>query len=369
MADVEKFMNVEAGDIEKIMGVAVGDIETVMGLGVVTGLAWAGTTAVIFGGWHKLESTGRVSSDYILYKTLASDVSTSEFGQMNTKRCNAKGSGSNGTRALQAGGSVLVSPGTNVRGVEEIDYVTVASTGSTQDFGDLDTPAALGGSDGASNGTVAFFSGGRVSNGGLSYSSDMEYLTIATTGSSADAGDLYTVAQYDHSTSNGDSKYLIMGGYNGSTSNFPLDTVSQHNFHTTNAATDYGQVGVHAIMEGAVVCSATRIVAAGGYNETDGWGVGDEIHYFTLDSGSDSTDDGYVLHTAMASIGGTSDGTRGEFYGGQAGTVVQNEIQKVTIASLGNTADVGDLTNTDSSSGTSYNDAGGVGSPSCQTGT
>ena len=32
MAEVEKFMSVDAGDIEKIMGVETGDIEAVMGV-------------------------------------------------------------------------------------------------------------------------------------------------------------------------------------------------------------------------------------------------------------------------------------------------------------------------------------------------
>ena len=41
MADVEKFMSVEAGDIEKIMGVETGDIEAVMGVEYpASGLAW-----------------------------------------------------------------------------------------------------------------------------------------------------------------------------------------------------------------------------------------------------------------------------------------------------------------------------------------
>ena len=195
---------------------------------------------------------------------------------------------------------------------------------------------------------------------------DMEYITIASTGNGTDAGNL-EAAQDQHATSNGNSKYLIMGGYVGS--GYPLNTVSQHSFHTSNDATDYGQVGAHSFMGTGVVCSTTRVVAAAGYNGTDHWNRGDEIHYFTLDSGSNSTDDGYVLHAAMSEVSGTSDGTRGEFYGGHTGSVVQNEIQKVTIASLGNAADVGDLTNTDSASGTSYTDAGGVASASCQTGT
>ena len=363
MADVKNVMGVSADDIKSIMGVAVDDIKSVVGLDwPASGLAWGGTRAVIFGGWHKLESTGQVTSDYILYKTLASDASTSAFGQMNTKRGQAKGSGSNITRALQAAGDVLVSPGTNTLGVEEIDYVTVGSTADATDFGNADTAAGHGGTDGASNGTLCFMNGGRAG----SRNNDMEYITIASTGNGTDAGNL-EAAQDQHATSNGNSKYLIMGGYVGS--GYPLNTVSQHSFHTSNDATDYGQVGAHSFMGTGVVCSTTRVVAAAGYNGTDHWNRGDEIHYFTLDSGSNSTDDGYVLHAAMSEVSGTSDGTRGEFYGGHTGSVVQNEIQKVTIASLGNAADVGDLTNTDSASGTSYTDAGGVASASCQTGT
>ena len=42
------------------------------------------------------------------------------------------------------------------------------------------------------------------------------------------------------------------------------------------------------------------------------------IHYFTIASGADSTDDGYSVHVVMRKFAGTSDGTRGEFYGGEA---------------------------------------------------
>ena len=362
MADVKNVMGVSADDIKSIMGVAVDDIKTIVGLDwPASGLAWGGTRSVIFGGNGATQYGGKLdTTDYILYKTLASDSNTSTFGQMVTDRDIAKGSGSNVARAVVGGGNKVASE-TTTYGIEEIDYITVGSTGNGTDFGNLVDSAGQGGFDGASNGTLCFFNGGWDG----TRNDDMEYITIASTGNGTDAGNL-EAATNGHSTSHGDSKYLIMGGYLGS--GYPIDTVSENNFHTTNGATDYGSVGVVGMNKAAVACSTARVVCAGGYTALDAWTRGDQIHYFPIASSADSTDAGN-LHTPMFDACGTSDGTRGEFYGGEhVDGVVHNEIQKITIASVGDATDVGDLTSPDFGA-TTYNDAGGVHGSSAQTGT
>ena len=360
MADIEKFMTVSAGDIEKIMGVAVGDIEAIMGFGVVTGPAWTGTRAVIFGA-RTTVSSAAVSLNDMLYKTLASDSNTSDFGDMVTDRSDAKGSGSNGTRLVQGGGTELNS-GTATYGVDDIDYITAASTGAGTDFGNLFNSCAGGGVNGASNATLCFFNGG---NDGAQ-NDDIEYITIASTGNGTDAGNLDAAGNL-HETSNGDSKYLIIGGYIGNTP--PEKSVHYNAFSTSANAADFSD-GVYNTYAAGSVCAVDRVIVGGGTTgTTSAWGYEDEMQYFPVASAADGLDFGDLVENNKH-IGGTSDGTRGEFYGGQnpSGEVFLNRIQKVTIGTLGNASDIGDLTFTGVTA-TSGTEAGGGKEASAQSGT
>ena len=71
-----------------------------------------------------------------------------------------------------------------------IDYITIASTGNAQDFGDMIT-ASEGASGGCSNSMRGVFGGHDVP-GGVN---TMEYITISSTGDSQDFGDLLNTAQ------------------------------------------------------------------------------------------------------------------------------------------------------------------------------
>ena len=67
----------------------------------------------------------------------------------------------------------------------EIDYITIATTGNATDFGDLiaNTNAITAGCASATRGV---FGGGFTG----SYSNVIQYVTIATTGNATDFGDL-----------------------------------------------------------------------------------------------------------------------------------------------------------------------------------
>ena len=63
----------------------------------------------------------------------------------------------------------------------DLQYITIASTGNTTDFGDCNRPTAAPAS--ASNKTKGLFAGGSGRN-------DISQITIATTGNFSDFGDL-----------------------------------------------------------------------------------------------------------------------------------------------------------------------------------
>ena len=65
-----------------------------------------------------------------------------------------------------------------------MEFITIASTGNTTDYGDLFY--AAGNVGGTSNGTRGIFGGGA----GASYINIIQYVTITHTGNAADFGDL-----------------------------------------------------------------------------------------------------------------------------------------------------------------------------------
>jgi len=361
--EIEKVNTIAIADIEKFNGKTDDNMEKINAFeftGVVIP-AWAGTRGLVMGG-----SSATASQNAIQYKTFASDAATTMFGDLNSARDTPKGSGGNRTRVIHAGGRHNPESGSDVHNINIIDYITVGSTGDGTDFGDLHTGQSAGGHDGASNATLLFCNGGYTGSANLN---NMEYLTIASTGNGTDAGDLEQ-GQSNHATSHGDSKYLIMGGYTGSGS--PREEVSTHTFHTSNNASDYGNVGVYAIYGAGTACATDRVVVAGGFTATSGWTAGNQMQYFPVASSADGLDFGDI-HEAGKFLCGTSDGTRGEFYGGIETTsgvdIVQNTIEKITIASTGNTTDVGDMNASDYDVTGFPNENGGIYGGAAQTGT
>ena len=70
--------------------------------------------------------------------------------------------------------------------MKSIDFITIATTGNAQDFGDLTSTVRTG--SGASNATRALYMGGQRSP--ASDSNVIEFVTIATIGNATDFGDL-----------------------------------------------------------------------------------------------------------------------------------------------------------------------------------
>ena len=79
--------------------------------------------------------------------------------------------------------------GTNSGGYNNIiEYITIATTGNSTDFGNLTEGRSSTGQ--ASSETRGLFAGGKYTNGGGSVRNTIDYITIATTGNGTDFGDL-----------------------------------------------------------------------------------------------------------------------------------------------------------------------------------
>ena len=119
--------------------------------------------------------------DVIEYITIASTGDSTDFGNLTLARDPFALASS--TRAVFAGGY-----NNSVQMQNVMDYITIASTGNATDFGDLTRTASQG--CGLSSATRGVFGGGHDS----ANSNIMDYITIDTTGNATDFGDL-TVAR------------------------------------------------------------------------------------------------------------------------------------------------------------------------------
>lgn len=140
--------------------------------------ACSSTTRGIFGGGY---IAGFNVTNTIEYITIASTGNATDFGDLSQARA-ALASCSSSTRGLFGGGT------TGSR-VNTIDYITIASVGNATDFGDLAIdPAKPSILAACSSTTRGLFAGCQAD--GTESSNTIQYVTIATTGNSSDFGDL-----------------------------------------------------------------------------------------------------------------------------------------------------------------------------------
>jgi len=145
------------------------------------------TTRIVFAG-------GRDVGTYyntIDYATIASTGNATDFGDLLIRK-QGVGTVSSSTRACFGGAFESTAGGTVTN---QIEYVTIASTGNATDFGDLTVARYYVG--GMSNKTRGVFAGGDTT------TNVMDYVTIASAGNATDFGDMSTsVSQTNDGTSN-----------------------------------------------------------------------------------------------------------------------------------------------------------------------
>jgi len=234
-------------------------------------------------------------------------------------------------RGVFAGGAYEIA-GTQT---DIIEYITITSLGNGVDFGDL--LVGKGYFEGVSNGVNdrGVFSGGNPAPRNL-----IQYITISTTGNSTDFGDLTVERYYSTGVSNGTSDRGVTGAGQGAPALNILDYIT---ISSTGNATSFGGLTVPRYLGGA--CSNMT-------NNRGLWAGGDPngallnvIDYITISSTGDATNFG-DLTTINYQLKGTSNGTnnRGVFLGGAPPPYTPvNVIDYVTISSLGDATDFGDL--------------------------
>jgi len=217
--------------------------------------------------------------------------------------------------------------------VNTIDYVAISTTDDATDFGDLTQSIGSASSNG-------YLDRGIVAGRGQSDNS-IDYITISSTGNSQDFGDTLVGGSQKAATSNGSNdRGIFAGGFSGSAiNNIDFVTIS-----STGNAQDFGDITVTT--EGADATSNAannRGLIAGGRS---GAPVVNTIEYITINSIGNATNFGDLTVVSCQFPAGCSNGTnnRGIFGGGQTTSTVKiNTISFVTITTLGNAQDFGDL--------------------------
>tara|TARA_Y100001963_G_C6719158_1_gene418298 strand:+ start:113 stop:1216 length:1104 start_codon:yes stop_codon:yes gene_type:complete len=141
------------------------------------------------------EGTGINSEVYnknITITTFATLGSSDKFGELSTFRYAGSGVGSV-TRGVFIGGTTPTPSADTYQ--NSIDYITLSTTGEATDFGDVASGnSSASNNNSASNTVRGVFHHARTADGGTPLNT-LEYITIATTGNSTDFGDLNFAAQ------------------------------------------------------------------------------------------------------------------------------------------------------------------------------
>ena len=207
-----------------------------------TGSTASSTRGVIFGGYGG--SAQNSTNNQIEFVTIASQGNTQDFGDMTDGRSNTSVSG-NQTRAVAVGGADG-SGNTNI-----MDFVTIATTGNAVDFGDM-TAATNNSSDGGcGNATRGLFHTRTPNNTGAYF-----HYNIATTGNAAEFSDEVNSGNNTLAGGSNAVRGLFQGGYG-------TNAITAVTISTFGSAFDFGDQITSRFTAGAAA-SGTRYVTIGG---------------------------------------------------------------------------------------------------------
>ena len=244
------------------------------------------------------------------------------------------------TRGVNAGG---INPSDSW--VNNIDYITISSTGNAIDFGD--TTTVTGRWSGNCNQTRGVFGNMNVPAG---YVNTLEYITIAATGNSVEFGDT-TTARSGAASGSSSTRGVWAGGWTPTI----VNTIDYITISTYGNSVEFGDL---TIIQGNparnLSANATRMLVMGG------------------STGSPSADTNNIDYITMATLGNainfgdltSATGSPASMFSPTRGLCVLKNpstvVDYVEINTLGNAADFGDMANGTSDASGFSNGHGGL---------
>ena len=281
-----------------------------------------GARGVMMGGALDASPSRTAEIDYI---NIASTGDALDFGDLENGAKNAPAGASSSTRGLCAGGSHVPARQSH------ISALTFSSTGSCVDHGDLSSVRAELGA--VSNATRAVFAAGST---GPADGDEIDYITIASGGTAVDWG-----------TNLPDARERVWGGISSPTRGVfgggqspAVSTIEFVTIPTTGSHGDFGEMTGTDVSTSACGSNSIRGIIPSR-------GTGEHIEYITIATTGNSTVFGDMSQTRQFGSGVASS-TRVVLMGGYiapfSGTSAQTTIDYVNIQTEGDAVDFGDLT-------------------------
>ena len=243
------------------------------------------------------------------------------------------------TRGFAAGGGAP-SPNAPTNVIQEHEF---ASTGNFNDFGDLSSNRNEVSS--VSDATRAVISMGNPSAGNA-----MEYITMASSGDSIDFGDRYNNEQVGSGTVQSPTRGVFISGYDPSGVNNIMDYIT---FSTIGNTADFGDA-LTAVRYPASASNAVRGVQCQGGAPNS---FVNTIEFITIATLGNAQDFGDLTMADLGfGSGACSSPTRAVF-----SNHTEVHLDYVQIMTTGNSVDFGDKTDTGAGGGGASNGHGGLG--------
>jgi len=272
-----EFINIQSQGNSQTFG------DSVTGDGI-EGFAVGSSTRGLFAGGYPSVT------NVIEFITFATESNGTDFGDMTTERRSGAGAG-NETRGLFGGG--LTEGGSTLNTIE---YSTIATLGNSTDFGDLtEIRDQLAG---CSDTTRAIFAGGKQQQSPSPEYNIIDFVTIATTGNAQDFGDISQVTT-GSSASSDSTRGVIVLAYTSPAMNNIIEFVT---IQTAGNSQDFGDLTRSEYLS-ANMSNSTRAVIAGG----GGPSASNTIDFVTIKTTGNAQDFGDLKDGVNFVNVGTSD--------------------------------------------------------------
>ena len=266
------------------------------------------------------------------YLTIATTGNASDFGDLYLYYAQVSAVSSS-TSGVISGGSGPTAP----TGTPSISYTTISSQGGVADFGTL-TCGKRTAQAPMSDGVRGLFAGGYGGGAPLNYTNNIEMVTIASTGDTTDWGDMNFSSSGTWAGCASPTRGMFFGGYNGAV----MNNISYVTIATQGeGGKNFGDL-LAASTRAAAASNTTRGIVFGARVSPGGTYV-NTIQYVTIATLGNAIDFG-DLTAVTAESAAASSPTRAVNAGGENGSAAVNIIAYVTIASTANATDFGDLT-------------------------
>ena len=268
------------------------------------------------------------------YFSLTSGGKGINFGDLNlgvnSQADSYKFGNSNEIRALFGGG--YQSP--SVPAINNIDYVTIASTGDGTDFGDLVTSSGIGVA--VSSSTRGIQAGGWVSPSPAYDTNVIQYVEIMSNGNSIDFGDLLAKRR-SQAGAQSPTRGLFAGGETEAGQGFET-RIEQITIAAKGNSTTFGDMSFRKRFDTQNISNSVRGIFAG-----HGYGAQrKDIEYVTIASEGNGTYFGDLIE-ALGGCSGAASQTRGIVSGGFNPGSTTTTVETIIISTTGNATYFGDL--------------------------